>query len=262
MMKIKILTLFPDFFNQFLLSSIIGRAISREKVSIELINIRDYSLDKNHRVDDHPIGGGAGLIMRLEPLMDCLKANTSSDTHKIFLSPKGKVYKQEDAIRLSKEEEICLICGHYEGVDSRFEDYVDEEISVGDYIMTGGEIAAMAISDSIIRLLDGVIKEESTKEESFNDGLLEYPQYTYPLEYEGKKIPDILFSGNHEAIKIYHHREALRETFQKRPDLLERYEASKEDQKIISLLKNNEELPLTKKEKRALEKGKRFIPNN
>lgn len=257
-MKIKILTLFPDFYNEFLKGSIIGRAISRGLVEIELVNIRDYSLDKNHRVDDHPIGGGAGLIMRMEPLMDCLKANTSKSTYKIFMGPKGHKYEQKDAIRLSKMDEICLICGHYEGVDARFSSYMDEEISLGDFILTGGEIPAMAITDSIVRLLKGAIADDSTKEESFNNTVLEYPQYTYPKEYDGKKIPDILFCGNHEAIKIYQRREALRETYEKRPDLFHKMTYSKKDAELIRQIKNHDD-SLSKKEIEALKKGKKFI---
>lgn len=257
-MKIKILTLFPNFYNEFLKSSIIGRAISKGLVQIELINIRNYSLDKNHRVDAHPIGGGAGLIMRMEPLMDCLRANTTEKTHKIFMGPKGHPYKQKDAIRLSKMDEICLICGHYEGVDSRFSSYMDEEISLGDFILTGGEIAAMAVTDSIVRLLKGSIADDSTKEESFNNTILEYPQYTYPREYEGKRIPDILFSGNHEAIQTYQRREAIRETLDKRPDLFEKMTYSRKDSELIKQVLSHDNT-LTKKEQDAIEKGKRFI---
>lgn len=258
-MKIKILTLFPDFFHNFLSSSIIGRAIAKGLITVEIINIRDYSLDKNHRVDDHPIGGGAGLIMRLEPLIDCLKSNTNQSTYKIYLGPKGKVYNQHIAMRLSKKTEICLICGHYEGVDSRFEKYYDEEISLGDFILTGGEIASMAITDSIARLINGVINHDSIEEESFNDGLLEYPQYTYPTIYNDQKIPDILFSGNHEAIKEYHHKEALKETFLKRPDLLKKYHYSKQDAEYLALLNAGKDIPESKKEKQAIIKGKKFI---
>lgn len=257
-MKIKILTLFPNFYNEFLKSSIIGRAISKGLVQIELINIRNYSLDKNHRVDAHPIGGGAGLIMRMEPLMDCLRANTTEKTHKIFMGPKGHPYKQKDAIRLSKMDEICLVCGHYEGVDSRFSSYMDEEISLGDFILTGGEIAAMAVTDSIVRLLKGSIADDSTKEESFNNTILEYPQYTYPREYEGKRIPDILFSGNHEAIQTYQRREAIRETLEKRPDLFEKMTYSRKDSELIKQVLSHDNT-LTKKEQDAIEKGKRFI---
>ena len=256
-MKIKIMTLFPNFYDAFLNSSIIGRAISKGLVEFELINIRDHSLDKNHRVDDHPIGGGAGLIMRLEPLVDCLRANTNDKTHKILMGPKGHTFTQKDAIRLSKMDEICLICGHYEGVDCRFEDYVDEEMSIGDFVLTGGEIPAMAIADSVVRLLKGAIADDSTKEESFNSSLLEYPQYTYPKEYEGKKIPEILFCGNHQVVEEYHRKEALRETFKHRPDLLESLLYTKKDVQYLNEIKSGEST-LSEKEKQAIEKGKRF----
>ena len=256
-MKIKIMTLFPNFYDAFLNSSIIGRAISKGLVEFELINIRDYSLDKNHRVDDHPIGGGAGLIMRLEPLVDCLRANTNDKTHKILMGPKGHTFTQKDAIRLSKMDEICLICGHYEGVDCRFEDYVDEEMSIGDFVLTGGEIPAMAIADSVVRLLKGAIADDSTKEESFNSSLLEYPQYTYPKEYEGMKIPEILFCGNHQVVEEYHRKEALRETFKHRPDLLESLLYTKKDVLYLNEIKSGEST-LSEKEKQAIEKGKRF----
>ena len=256
-MKIKIMTLFPNFYDAFLNSSIIGRAISKGLVEFELINIRDYSLDKNHRVDDHPIGGGAGLIMRLEPLVDCLRANTNDKTHKILMGPKGHTFTQKDAIRLSKMDEICLICGHYEGVDFRFEDYVDEEMSIGDFVLTGGEIPAMAIADSVVRLLKGAIADDSTKEESFNSSLLEYPQYTYPKEYEGKKIPEILFCGNHQVVEEYHRKEALRETFKHRPDLLESLLYTKKDVQYLNEIKSGEST-FSEKEKQAIEKGKRF----
>ena len=256
-MKIKIMTLFPNFYDAFLNSSIIGRAISKGLVEFELINIRDYSLDKNHRVDDHPIGGGAGLIMRLEPLVDCLRANTNDKTHKILMGPKGHTFTQKDAIRLSKMDEICLICGHYEGVDCRFEDYVDEEMSIGDFVLTGGEIPAMAIADSVVRLLKGAIADDSTKEESFNSSLLEYPQYTYPKEYEGKKIPEILFCGNHQVVEEYHRKEALRETFKHRPDLLESLLYTKKDVQYLNEIKSGE-FTLSEKERQAIEKGKRF----
>jgi tRNA (guanine37-N1)-methyltransferase len=258
-MKIKILTIFPDFYSEFLKSSIIGRAISKGIVEIEIVNIRNYSLDKNHRVDDHPIGGGAGLIMRLEPLLDCLKANTTSKTYKILMGPKGHTYNQNDAKRLAGKEEICLICGHYEGIDSRFNDYVDEELSIGDYILTGGEIPAMAITDSIVRLLKGAIADDSTVEESFNGGILEYPQYTYPKEYEDKKIPDVLFCGNHQIINEYHRKEALKETLIHRPDLLKTMTYDEKDYEYLEEIKKNRSGKLEKDEKEAMEKGKKFI---
>ncbi len=259
-MKIKILTLFPDFYKEFLNSSIIGRAVSKKIVDIEIINIRNYSLDKNHRVDDHPIGGGAGLIMRLEPLLDCMRSNTSQKTYKILMGPKGHTYTQSDSKRLAKMDEICLICGHYEGIDSRFNDYIDEEISIGDFILTGGEIPAMAITDSIVRLLKGAIADDSTLEESFNGGILEYPQYTYPDEYEGKEVPKILYCGNHQIIGEYRRKEAIRITMENRPDLFSKMKYTKKDAAYISALKNGEN-GLTDKEKEAIEKGKRFLKN-
>jgi len=258
MLKIKILTLFPEFFDSFLANSIIARAISKGVVSFELVNIRDYSEDKNHRIDDRPAGGGAGLVMRMQPLVDCLRANSSDISHTILLSPLGTTYNQQKAVELTKEQEIVLICGHYEGVDSRFNSYVDEMISVGDYILTGGEIGAMLISDSVTRLLKDAITAASIEEESFTDGLLEYPQYTLPYEYENKKIPDILFSGNHKAIEIYRKREALRLTKKYRPDLLKKYKLSKQDQKRMNELEDDDISPI---EKEALIKGKKFLKN-
>ena len=258
-MKIKILTIFPNFFNDFLSTSIISRARSKNLVSFEIINIRDYSLDKNKRIDDTPIGGGAGLIMQIEPLYRCLKANSSKSSRKILLTPSGKPYSQEDAIRLSKEKEIILICGHYEGIDHRFNKYVDEKISIGDYILTGGEIPALVISDSITRLIDGVISSDSIKEESFNSNLLEYPQYTYPKDYKGDKIPDILFCGNHQVIDKYHHKMALVETYYNRPDLIDYNNLTNEEKEIIQLLKEGKEIPLSKEEENALIQGKKFI---
>lgn len=256
MLNITILTLFPDFFTPFLNSSIVGRAISKETVTFKIVNIRDYTLDKHHRVDDHPVGGGAGLIMKMQPLCDALKANSTDKSHVILMSPLGKTYKQEDAIRLSKQEDIVLVCGHYEGIDSRFNKRCDELMSVGDFILTGGEIGAMAISDSVVRLLKGAIADESTKEESFNDGLLEYPQFTLPYDYEGDKIPEILFSGNHEAIEKYHKREALKLTKELRPDLYGKYKLDKQDMKRIHEIETDS---ISKTEKTALEKGARFI---
>lgn len=236
-MTIAILTLFPSFFEGFLDNSIIKRAIAKKAVSFKVINIRDYSLDKNHRVDDRPTGGGAGLIMRLEPLMDCLNANHLMDTCKILLTPKGNVYRQATAVRLAHaQKDITLICGHYEGIDSRFEDYVDEQISIGDYVLTGGEIGATVIADSVTRLLPGAIADASTEEESFSDGLLEYPQYTFPLEYEGKKIPKILFCGDHQKVRSWRLEQAIRLTKEKRPDLLKKRKWTKEELAILDKL--------------------------
>lgn len=256
MITIKIMTLFPEFYESFLKSSIIGRSISRGLVKIELVNIRDYSLSNSHRVDDHPLSGGAGLIMRMEPLTSCLRDNTTCKTHKILLSPKGKTFKQVDAIRLSKEEEICLICGHYEGFDARFESYVDETISIGDFILTGGEIPAMAITDSIVRLLKGAISDESTDDESFNSSLLEHRQYTYPDEFEGLKVPEILYCGNHRVIEKYQRRDSIDETIKYRPDLLKEAILSQDDLKYIKEYKEGINSDIDEY-KRAIENSKK-----
>lgn len=255
-MKITILTLFPEMFDGMLNNSIIKRAIAKGVVEIKIVNIRDYTKDKYHRVDTPPVGGGAGLIMKCQPIVDAIKANSNGDTYKLFMSPRGKTYNQKMAHSLTNKKELLLLCGHYEGVDERVNDYVDELVSIGDFILTGGEIPAMVIFDSVIRLLDGAIAEESTLEESFEDDLLEYPQYTEPYDFEGKKIPDILYSGNHEAIRKYRRRESLRITREYRKDLFDKYPLNKEDKKLLKELDENEE---PKWLKNALEKGKKFI---
>ena len=256
-MKISILTLFPEFFDGFLTNSIIKRAISKDKVDIEIVNIRDYTKDKYGRVDSAPVGGGAGLIMKCQPIIDCLKAVKNEDSYVVLLSPRGKTYNQARARYFAKEiKHLIIICGHYEGTDERINKYVDELVSVGDYILTGGEIGAEIISDSIIRLLDGVIAPESIVDESFENGLLEYPQYSEPFDYEGDFIPDILYSGNHQAIDKWRKKESLRLTKKYRPDLLEKYPLSKQEKKLLDEL-NSDETP--KWEKDAIEKGKKFI---
>ena len=255
-MKITILTLFPEMFNGFLENSIIKRALAKKVVEVKIVNIRDYTLDKYGRVDTPPIGGGAGLIMKCQPIVDALKANTTASSRKILLSPKGKTYSQKDAIRLSKEEDVVIVCGHYEGIDERVNNYVDELISIGDYILTGGEIGAMAIADSVIRLIDGAIADESTVEESFEDGLLEYPQYTEPYDYNGDKIPDILYSGNHTAINKWRKKESLRITKECRPDLLKDRKLSKEETKLLKELDDDSQPDW---EKKAIEKGHKFM---
>lgn len=238
MKRIVILTLFPSFFEGFLSNSIVKRAIAKGAVHFDIYDIREFSMDRNHRVDDRPTGGGAGLVMRLEPLLNCLKAHDLMGTHKILMSPKGKRYCQKDAVRLAGlNQDITLICGHYEGIDSRFEDYVDEQLSIGDFILTGGEIPAQAIADSVTRLLPGAIADDSTKEESFGNGLLEYPQYTFPLEYEGKKIPEILFSGDHKKVDEWRLEQALRVTLSHRPDILENKIWTKEELEALAKIK-------------------------
>ena len=256
-MNITILTLFPEMFDGFLTNSIIKRAIAKGLVSIDIVNIRDYTKDKYGRVDSAPVGGGAGLIMKCQPIIDCLNAVKKDNSHTILLSPRGQKYNQNKAHELLKSHEnIILLCGHYEGIDERVNKYVDEQISIGDYILTGGEIGAMAISDSIIRLIDGAISGESIIEESFENGLLEYPQYTEPFDYEGDKIPNILYSGNHKAIEKWRKKQSLKITKQYRPDLLKHHELTKEE---IKLLKELETDDIPKWEKDAIEKGHKFI---
>lgn len=255
-MKITILTLFPEMFDGFLTNSIIKRAIAKNIVEVKIVNIRDYTLDKYGRVDTPPVGGGAGLIMKCQPIVDALKANTTNESKKIILSPRGEQYTQSKAIFLSKEKDIVLLCGHYEGIDERVNNYVDEAISIGDYILTGGEIAAMAISDSVIRLLDGAIANESLDEESFTNDLLEYPQYTEPREFNNAQIPDILYTGNHEAIRKYRLKESLKLTKKYRPDLFNKHEFSKEEKKLLQEIEEANDNP--KWLVNALEKGKKF----
>ena len=254
-MKITILTLFPEMFDGFKNNSIIKRAIAKNIVEIKIVNIRNHTKDKYNRVDSAPVGGGAGLIMKCQPIVDCINDNKISDSKIIMLSPLGKTYNQQKAIELSNEKDIILLCGHYEGIDNRVNKYVDELISVGDYILTGGELGSMVIADSVIRLLDGAIADESTDEESFDNNLLEYPQYTEPYDYNGDKIPDILYSGNHKAIAKWRRKQSLKLTKEKRPDLFEKVELTKEDKKL--LLEDDKEKASW--ELAAIEKGKKFI---
>ena len=249
-MKITILTIFPDFFEKFLDTSIIKRAISNNIVEIKIVNIRDFSNDKNKRIDDTPFGGGAGLVMRAQPIVDSINSTRSDKSHVIYLSPRGKRYNQDKAKEYSKLEELIILCGHYEGVDERVLDYVNEEVSVGDYILTGGEIPAMIVSESLIRLLDGSISKESLENETFENNLLEYPQYTIPRDYKGKKVPDILLSGNHEAIEKWRHKQSLKLTKNNRPDLFSNYKVTKKDLKLLEELENDIE---AKWEKDAIE---------
>ena len=257
-MKITILTLFPEMFDGFLTNSIIKRAIAKGLVEVKIVNIRDYTTDKYGRVDSAPIGGGAGLIMKCQPILDWLNANKSEQSHTVLLSPRGKTYNQAKARDFAaKFEDIVLICGHYEGVDERVNSYVDELISIGDYILTGGELGSMIIADSVIRLLEGAIAEESIVEESFENGLLEYPQYTEPFDYNGEKVPDILYSGNHQAIEKWRKKESLRLTRTYRPDLFEKYQLSKAEKKLLDEIINNNDEP--EWQSKAIENGKKFI---
>lgn len=233
-MKIRIFTLFPEMYEGFLSSSIISRIIDKGLAEIKIINIRDYSFDKHKHVDDTPYGGGAGMLMKVDVLHNALINNIDLDkTYAILTSPKAKPLKQEDLLRLSKLDDIAIVCGHYEGIDYRFEKYMDEKISIGDYVLTGGELPSMVLIDGILRLLDESISKDSLKEESYTDGLLEYPQYTRPLEYNGDKVPEVLMNGNHKEIRRFNLKNALKETLKYRPDLLEKRQYSKEELELL-----------------------------
>ena len=221
-MKIDILTLFPNMFEKVFEDSIIKRGIDDKKIKVEIHNFRDYSKDPHHKVDDTPYGGGAGMVLTLQPLVDCIKKIKKDDTIVILLTPSGKVYNQTIAYDLSERKHLILICGHYEGFDERIKNYCDMEISIGDYILSGGEIPAMVLVDSIIRLLPGVIKEESHIKESFESNLLDYPTYTKPRVFEGYEVPEILLSGDHKKIDEYRKQERIRLTKENRPDLIKK----------------------------------------
>lgn len=238
-MKITILTLFPEMYEGFLNTSIIKRILDKRLAEIKIVDIRDYSNDKHRHVDDTPYGGGAGMLMKVDVLHRALLDNISNDyTYTILTSPKARPIKQEDFVRLSKMDEFVIVCGHYEGIDYRFEKYVDEKMSIGDYVLTGGELASMVITDGVLRLLDDAISDESLKEESFNNGLLEYPQYTRPAEYNGDKVPEVLQNGNHKEIRRYNLKMALKETMLNRPDLLENYEYTDEERELLTEIIN------------------------
>ena len=226
-MRIDIITLFPEFFESFKTHSIMGRAIKNGKVELVIHNLRDQAKDSYGSVDDHPYGGGPGMVLRFDILLSALRdvesriKNQDARIKKILLTPQGQVYKQKIALDLASETNLILICGHYEGFDERIREYCDMEISVGDYVLTGGELAAMTIVDSVVRLLPGVLGDDtSSHDESHSDGLLEYPQYTRPEEYEGKKVPEILLGGNHAKIDEWRHNQAIERTKIRRPDLL------------------------------------------
>ena len=233
-MKINILTLFPEMFDIFN-HSIIGKAKDKGLLSIEAINIRDYTKNKHKKVDDYPYGGGAGMVMAPQPIVDSLKAVKQHNKGKvIFLGPRGKTFNHSIGKELAKEDELIFICGHYEGIDERVYKYIDMEISIGDFILTGGEMAAIPVIDSILRLREGVLgKQESFMDESFSDGALEYPQYTRPEEFEGDKVPEVLLSGHHENIRKWRRLKSLEITRERRPDLFEKLELSKEDKKLL-----------------------------
>ena len=214
-MRIDILTLFPEMFNGFVTESIIKRAIDKEKVKINVINFRDYTDDPHGKVDDTPFGGGPGMVLKVQPIYDALEDIKTDDSHIILLTPSGKTFSQAKAQNLTKYKHLILICGHYEGFDDRIKLLVDEEISIGDFVLTGGELPAMMLSDAVIRLLDGVINRESLESESFTNDLLDYPVYTKPREFKGLTVPEVLLSGDHKRIEEYRKQEQLRLTKEK-----------------------------------------------
>lgn len=228
-MRIDILTLFPEMFAP-LKESIIGRAKDSGKVQIEIIDIRDYTLDKHKKCDDYPFGGGAGMLMMPQPIADAIEAvDPNHEALRIYTSPKGKRFEQKMVSSLLQNERILLLCGHYEGVDQRvLDEYIDSEISIGDYVLTGGELPAMVIADALCRYVEGVIAGESLKDESFTDNLLEYPQYTRPQDFRGKKVPEVLVSGNHALINKWRTEQAIKITRKKRPDLYRKYKRALE----------------------------------
>ncbi len=240
-MRISIITIFPEFFDSFQTTSIIKRAIEQGKVTFETIDFRTFTLDKHRHVDDTPYGGGQGMVLACQPIIDALRSIRTEHSHVVMLTPQGSSFVQKKAIELAKYEHLILLCGHYEGFDERIRSYVDEEISIGDYVLTGGEPAALVISDAVIRLLDGVILEDSHADDSFSDGLLEYPQYTKPAEFEGKKVPEVLLSGHHANIRRWRLKESLRKTSQRRPDLLKNRLLTKEEEKLLAEIAEEEQ---------------------
>ena len=232
-MRITVLTLFKEQLDSFLNTSIISRILEKELCEVKVVDIRDYSKDKHRHVDDTPYGGGAGMLMRVDVLADAIRANRNDDTYVLLTSPKAKPYEEKDAYRLLEKEDLMIVCGHYEGVDDRISDFIDENISIGDYVLTGGELPAMVVMDSIMRLINEGISSESLKEESYTDGLLEYPQYTRPFNFEGKEVPFVLTNGNHKEIRRFNLKGSLRETYLYRKDLLEKRDLSKEEKELL-----------------------------
>jgi len=236
-MRFDVLTLFPDMFSSPFRESIIGKAVEKGVIQIRTINIRDFALDKHQVVDDTPYGGGQGMVMKVEPIARAIEWVKSQDPSAwtVYLTPEGKPLNQELAISLSSRSHLILLCGRYEGVDERTRElFVDEEISIGDYVLTGGELAAMVLIDAIARLLPGVLgSNRSAEDDSFFNSLLEYPQYTRPFDFRGNLVPEVLLSGNHSAISLWRRKEALRRTLARRPDLLAKANLSDEDKKLL-----------------------------
>lgn len=246
-MRFDILTLFPEMFEAVLGNSIIGRAAEKGLIELNFVQIRDYAQNKHRQVDDYPYGGGTGMVMQAEPIFRAYQSIVDGLSYKpktIYLSPQGKTFRQGTAKRLAKEDHLILLCGHYEGVDQRvLDEIVDLEISLGDFVLTGGEIAAMAVVDAVARMIPGVLKsEESFSEESHFNGLLEYPQYTRPEEWHGKRVPDILLSGHHKNIAAWKREQSIYVTFEKRRGLLSKASLTEKEKKMVATLKKSKNL--------------------
>lgn len=237
-MKISVLTLFPEMFASVLNSSIMGRAIESGSVSVELVNIRDFSASKHKNADDTPFGGGAGMVMMPQPVFDAMEQIGEPEAWRVYLSPKGHALDDRKARELVQQKHLVLLCGHYEGMDQRVIDHcIDEEISIGDYVLTGGELAAMVVMDAAIRFVPGVLGcDESAHADSFSDGLLEYPQYTRPADFRGMPVPEVLLNGNHAHINRWRRKQQLLLTKERRPELFERAQLTKEDKKLLNEL--------------------------
>ena len=251
-MRFDVLTLFPEMFENVINTSIMSRAKEMELIDINLVNFRDYSTDKHQKVDGYPFGGGQGMVIKPEPVfyaIEDLGLSRDKSERIIYLTAQGKPYSQKKAVELSKLKRIILICGHYEEIDERIRsELVDEEISIGDYVLTGGEVPAMVLMDSIIRLIPGVLgDEDSAWEDSFMDGLLEHPHYTRPAEFRGLKVSEILLSGDHEAIRKWRRKESIRRTLRVRPELLKKIKLSEEDRTLLEEIKNEEGLKSTRR---------------
>jgi tRNA (guanine37-N1)-methyltransferase len=248
-MKFDLLTLFPNMFFSPLQESILGKAVEKGLIQIQTINIRDFTVDKHQVVDDAPYGGGQGMVMKVEPISRAIESVKSQypSAWTIYLTPQGKPFDQDSARRLSTQPHLVLLCGRYEGVDERAREFIDEEISIGDYVLTGGELAAMVLIDAVSRFVPGVLgSDRSAKEDSFFNSLLEYPQYTRPVEFRGRRVPEVLLSGNHSAISLWRRREAIKRTSLRRPDLLAKANLTGEDRRLLEelLQSNHDQTPL------------------
>ena len=232
-MKITVLTLFPEMFENFLNTSIVGRSLQRGLAEVEFVQIRDFAPGNYKHVDDTPFGGGSGMVMKCQPVLDALNSVKTENSYTLLTSPAGKPYTQQKARELCEKDHLIILCGHYEGMDARINDHVDELVSIGDYVLTGGELASMVIIDSVVRLLKGAIRDTSTDEESHENGLLEYPQYTHPADYNGEKVPEVLLSGNHAKIREWRVLQSLKLTKELRPDLYEKHEFTDEEKKVL-----------------------------